>query len=46
MNVIPLAAAIFALFFGEQLYMYHAISGILILMGLFFVQRKRGEASD
>ena len=39
-NAVPLAAAIFAIFFGEQLHLYHAISGALILLGLFYVQRK------
>jgi len=38
-NVVPLAAAIFAVFFGERLEIYHAISGGLILLGLFYVQK-------
>ncbi len=38
-NAVPLAAAIFAIFFGERLEMYHAVSGALILLGLFYVQR-------
>ncbi len=38
-NAVPLAAAIFAVFFGEQLELYHAFSGGLILLGLFYVQR-------
>ena len=44
MNVVPLATAVFAIFFGGQLYMYHLVSGCLILLGLFFVQRKQVEA--
>jgi len=38
-NAVPLAAAIFAVFFGERLEWYHAVSGGLILLGLFYVQR-------
>ncbi len=38
-NAVPLAAAIFAVFFGERLEWYHAISGAMILLGLFYVQR-------
>lgn len=40
-NVVPLATAVFAIFFGERLEVYHAISGGLILLGLFYVQKAR-----
>lgn len=38
-NAVPLATAVFAIFFGESLEWYHAVSGGLILLGLFYVQR-------
>ena len=40
-NAVPLTTAVFALFFGEQLEMYHAISGGLILTGVLYVQLQR-----
>lgn len=39
MNVVPLAAAFFALFFGERLEIYHFISGVVIITGVVFFQR-------
>ena len=41
MNAVPLMAALFALVFGERLHLYHAYSGALILLGLYYVQRKK-----
>ena len=38
MNIVPLAAAILAIFFGESLYWYHLTSGILILGGMLYLQ--------
>jgi len=38
-NVVPLATAVFAVFFSERLEVYHAISGGIILLGLFYVQK-------
>ena len=40
-NAIPLTTAIFALFFGERLEVYHAISGVLIIIGVLYVQLHR-----
>ncbi len=37
-NIIPLSTAIFAAFFGEVLYFYHAISGLLIVFGVFVMK--------
>ena len=37
MNVVPLAAALFAVLFGERLYFYHLVSGSLILAGMFLL---------
>jgi len=34
MNVVPLAAALVAIFLGESLYAYHLISGLLIIAGM------------
>jgi drug/metabolite transporter (DMT)-like permease len=39
MNIVPLAAALFAIFFGEQLHLYHLSSGGIILMGVLHFQR-------
>lgn len=39
MNVVPLAAALFAVFFGEQLHLYHLTSGGIIMMGVLYFQR-------
>ena len=39
MNVVPLAAALFAVFFGERLYLYHLVSGSLILAGMFWLNK-------
>jgi len=38
MNIVPLAAAVFAVFFGESLHGYHALSGALILIGMLILQ--------
>lgn len=40
MNIVPLAAALFAILFGEKLEYYHLFSGVLILLGVFYVQKK------
>jgi drug/metabolite transporter (DMT)-like permease len=40
-NAVPLTTAIFSVFFGEQLEVYHAISGALILSGVLYVQLQR-----
>ena len=34
MNIIPLSAALFAIFFNESLYSYHLIGGLFIVTGL------------
>lgn len=41
MNVVPLSAAILAVFFGENLSFYHLWSGLLILAGLGVMKGKR-----
>ena len=40
MNMVPLSAGVLAIFFGESLYAYHLISGILIITGMLIIQRK------
>jgi len=39
-NIVPLATAISAILMGEQLHIYHAISGIIIIGGVLISQRK------
>lgn len=38
-NVIPLSTAIVSVFLGESLYLYHLISALLILLGVFIIRR-------
>jgi len=45
MNVVPLAAALFAVFFGEQLHLYHLTSGGIIMMGVLYFQRAGKKAA-
>ena len=40
MNIVPLSTAVFSVFFNESLYLYHLISGIIILMGLYVMKNK------
>jgi len=40
MNIVPLSAATFALFFNESLYLYHLIGGLFIIIGLLITKRK------
>jgi len=40
MNVVPFATAIFAIFIGVQLEYYHLWSGLIILLGIYFVQKQ------
>ena len=40
LNIVPLATAISALLMGEQLYLFHLISGIIIIGGIVISQRK------
>ncbi len=37
MNIVPLAAAVLAVFFGEELYSYHLLSGALIVVGMIWL---------
>ena len=39
-NVVPLSTAAFSLVFGETLYTYHLVSGILIILGVFTLLKK------
>ncbi|RIV31649.1 DMT family transporter [Flagellimonas lutimaris] len=43
MNIVPLSAAFFALFFDEDLYLYHLVAGILIISGMFITKRRTDE---
>ncbi|MEO0470506.1 MAG: DMT family transporter [Bacteroidota bacterium] len=48
MNVVPLATALLAVFFGETLAWYHLYSGLLILSGIIYSRigiKKLGKAS-
>ena len=38
-NVVSLSTAIFSIILGEQLYSYHLISGLLIVIGVFVMQK-------
>lgn len=40
MNVVPLSAAVLAILFNEQLYTYHLIGGLLIVVGMFITKNK------
>lgn len=40
LNVVPLSAAIVTVILGEQLYMYHLISGLLIILGVLVIRRQ------
>ncbi|MFK7936491.1 MAG: DMT family transporter [Saprospiraceae bacterium] len=39
LNVVPLSAAIVTVILGEQLYAYHFISGLFIILGVIIVRR-------
>ena len=38
MNMVPLSTAVTSVFFGQQLYSYHYISGVIIIVGVLYVQ--------
>lgn len=38
LNIIPFAAALFALLFGEKIHWYHLISGVVIITGVIIMQ--------
>ncbi|MCB0631198.1 MAG: EamA family transporter [Saprospiraceae bacterium] len=38
LNIIPFAAALFALLFGEQIHLYHLFSGLIIITGVIIMQ--------
>ena len=38
MNLVPLSAAVTAVFFNQELYLYHLWSGLMIIMGLMVMQ--------
>ena len=40
MNIVPLATAISALLMGESIYIYHFISGVIIIGGIIISQKK------
>ncbi|MDW3652771.1 MAG: DMT family transporter [Bacteroidia bacterium] len=40
LNVVPLSTAIFSIILGEELFMYHLISGLLILVGVIVIRRQ------
>lgn len=39
LNLVPLSTAIFALFLGEKLFLFHLVSGILIILGILITKR-------
>ncbi len=45
MNFVTFFAAAFALFFGESLYLYHLVSGMLIVAGMLVMQSDKATAS-
>jgi drug/metabolite transporter (DMT)-like permease len=42
MNVVPLTAVLFSFIFGEQLFAYHIVSFVIILIGLLLMQLQPG----
>lgn len=40
MNIAPLSTVLFSLFFGEELFLYHIISFVIIVTGLLIMQLK------
>ena len=40
MNIVPLSAAVLAIFFGESLHRYHLIGGLLIIIGMLITRKK------
>ncbi len=40
MNIVPLSAAVLAIFFGESLHTYHLIGGLLIIIGMLITRKK------
>ena len=42
-NVVPLSTAAFSLVFGEVLYSYHLVSGVLVILGVIILLRKSVE---
>jgi len=40
MNIVPLSAALFTIFFNEPLYKYHLIGGLLIVIGLLITKKR------
>lgn len=38
-NVVPLSAAMFSVVFGEELFLYHLISGVFIILGVVVMRR-------
>jgi drug/metabolite transporter (DMT)-like permease len=46
MNVVPLSAAALSVLFGEHLYFYHFISGLIILTGVTLTLKRRGFLSS
>lgn len=45
MNVVPLSAALFAIFFKEHLYTYHLIGGLCIVIGLLISKSSASKFS-
>jgi len=42
-NLIPVAAALFAILFGDQLERYHLVGGAVIIVGVLVMQYRKGE---
>lgn len=40
MNIVPLSAAVLAIFFNESLHTYHLIGGLLIIIGMLITRKK------
>ena len=45
MNVVPLSAALFAIFFKEHLYTYHLIGGLCVVLGLLISKSSASKFS-
>ena len=45
-NLVPLSTAIFSMILGEELFGYHLISGVLIVIGVVFIMRKSFQSTS
>ncbi|MBL4605403.1 MAG: EamA family transporter, partial [Flavobacteriaceae bacterium] len=44
MNIVPLSAAVLAIFFNESLHMYHLVGGLFIIIGMLITRSKASKS--